>query len=345
MTAPFAQPIAIRHDTALGIFCLCAGIGLFSIQDMILKLLSDSYPLSQAMMLRGLTAAPLLALLAMRDGGLRTLFTPGTWAMIWRGLVMFLAYAAYYLALPALPLATTVALYFSAPLFITILSVAFLREIVGWRRWLAVLTGFCGVVIMVRPGASLFEWAALLPVMSGLAYGLSMILARKLGQSETATAMAFWGNLVFLALAAVMALALGDGRFASGSHPSIAFLLRPWVSPTAQDAALMCGCGVIAALGLTLLTQAYRIADSNAVAPFEYSFMIWGVFWGWAFFGEWPDSIAWIGISVIVGAGLMVLWREKVNDLPPAFEQISADALAAGAPALAVQAPSASRVT
>ena len=321
MTSP---PHAPRHDTALGILCLCVGIGLFSIQDMILKMLSGGYPLSEAMMLRGLVAAPLLALLTLRDGGLRTLFTPGTVSMIWRGVVMFLAYGTYYLALPALPIATTVALYFSAPLFITILSVFFLHESVGWRRWLAVLGGFCGVIIMVRPGGSLFEWAALLPILSGLAYGLSMIFARKLGEHETATAMAFWGNMVFLAIAALMAVALGDGRFAAGSHPSMEFLLRAWVWPTPQDAALLGGCGVIAALGLTLLTQAYRIADSNAVAPFEYSYMIWGVFWGWAFFGEWPDSVGWIGITVIVGAGLMVLWREKVNDLPPAFEQPTA---------------------
>lgn len=324
MTASPALRPAIRHDTALGILCLCAGIGLFSVQDMILKLLSGNYPLSEAMVLRGVTATPLLLLLALRDGGLSTLLTPGTKAMIARGFVMFVAYATYYLALPALPIATAVALYFSAPLFITVLSVVILSEHVGWRRWLAVLAGFCGVVVMVRPGASLFEWAALLPVLSGLAYGLSMILARRLGQDQTATAMAFWGNTVFLILAIAMALTFGDGHLAQGAHPSVAFLLRAWVWPTPLDAALMAGCGVIAALGLTLLTQAYRIADSNAVAPFEYSFMIWGVLWGWAFFGEWPDTLGWLGIAIIVGAGMMVLWREKVRDLPPAFEQPSA---------------------
>ena len=304
----------------MGVLCLCAGIGLFSVQDMILKLLSGGYPLSQAMVLRGLTALPLLMWLAHRDGGLGTLVTPATRSMVLRGLVMFVAYAAFYLALPALPIATSVALYFSAPLFITILSVVMLREVVRWRRWGAVMLGFVGVVIMLRPGASLFEWAAMLPVLSGLAYGVSMILARRLGETETAAAMAFWGNLVFLVIALCMALAFGDGRFAQAAHPSIEFLLRAWVWPSALDAALMCGCGVIAALGLTLLTQAYRIADSNAVAPFEYSYMIWGVLWGWVFFGEWPDSVAWIGITVIVSAGMMVLWREKARDLPPAFE-------------------------
>ena len=301
-----------RHDSSLGILCLCAGLGLFSVQDLILKLLSGSYPLSQAMVFRSLTALPLLLLLVAFDGGLRTLFTPGTRAMIGRGLVMFVAYAAYYLALPALPLASAVALYFSAPLFITLLSVPMLGEVVGWRRSLAVLTGFGGVLIILRPGAGVFEIAALLPVLSGLCYGLSMIFARKLGQTESAPAMAFWGNLVFLVIATAMALGFG-GTTAPDLHPSLAFLMRGWVWPTPLDATLMAGCGVIAALGLTLLTQAYRIADANAVTPFEYSAMLWGILWGWVFFAEWPDALAWTGIATIVAAGLFVLWRERVT--------------------------------
>lgn len=309
----------------MGILYLCAGIGLFAIQDLILKLLSDHYPLSQAMVLRGLTAMPLLMLIAARDGGLRTLITPAAGRMIARGLVMFVAYAAYYLALPALPIATTVALYFTAPLFITVLSVLWLKEQVGWRRWAAVGIGFLGVLIMLRPGASLFDWAALLVLVSGLSYGAAMIFARKLGETETAPAMAFWGNFVFLVMALLMAVAFGNGAMANDSHPTLGFLLRGWTMPTAVDAALMCGCGVIAALGLTLLTQAYRIADSNAVAPFEYSYMLWGVLWGWLFFAEWPDALGWIGIATIMTAGLLVLWREKVNELPPAFERVSAD--------------------
>jgi drug/metabolite transporter (DMT)-like permease len=319
------QSAPARQDTALGILCLVAGIGLFAIQDLILKLLSGSYPLSEAMVLRGLTAMPLLALLAMRDGGLGTLFTAATGRMIARGGAMFLAYAAYYLALPALPIATTVALYFSAPLFITVLSYFWLKEQVGWRRWGAVGLGFVGVIIMLRPGASIFDWAALMVLGSGLSYGFSMILARKLGQTETAPAMAFWGNFVFLTVALLMAILFGDGRYGTEAHPTLGFLFRAWAWPTALDIALMCGCGVIAALGLTLLTQAYRIADSNAVAPFEYSYMLWGVLWGWMFFAEWPDTIAWFGISTIMAAGMLVLWREKIRDIPPSFERISAD--------------------
>jgi len=307
MPAPIT---ALPRDSARGIALLVAGIAVFSIQDLILKLLSGAYPLHQAMVLRSLTALPLLLLLVHRDGGLGTLITPGTRAMILRGVVMFLAYTSYYLALAALPMATTVALYFSAPLFITILSVVILGESVGPRRWVALFAGFAGVLIMVRPGGDLFDWAALLPVIAGLTYAISMISARRLGSSETAPALAFWGNAVFLVAAIAMSAVLGSGAWESDAHPSLAFLLRGWAMPTAFDLMLMMACGVIAAIGLTLLTQAYRVAESSVVTPFEYTGLLWSVIYGWIFWRDWPVLTDWIGIAIITGAGLYILWRE-----------------------------------
>lgn len=296
-----------------GILFLIAGIAVFAVQDLILKLLSGTYPLHQAMVIRSLTAAPLLLILVHLNGGLQTLFTAGLRRMIGRGFVMFMAYTSYYLALAALPLATTVALYFAAPLFITLLSVVILHEKVGTLRWLAVGAGFVGVIIMVRPGSDLFDWAAPLAVISGLTYGISMVGARRLGTSETAAALAFWGNAVFLGCALILSVIFGTGDFAGIGHKSVAFMTRGWVMPTEFDIGLMMACGVIAAAGLTLLTQAYRIAQSNVVAPFEYTALIWGVLYGWIFWSDWPDSTGWIGISIIVGAGLFVIWQERTE--------------------------------
>lgn len=301
----------LQHKTSLGIAYLIAGISVFSVQDLILKLMSGNYPLYQAMLIRGLTSIPFLLLIAHLDGGIRTLITPGLPKMIARGAVMFVAYFSFYIALAALPLPTTVALYYSGPLFITVLSVVFLGEKVRLSAWLAVLTGFVGVVIMVRPGSALFDWAALLPILSGLTYGIAMIAARRMGQVETAAALAFWGNAVFLALACAMALIYGSGDHITESHPSLAFLTRGWVAPSATDLALMMTCGVVAALGLWLLTQAYRIAAASTVAPFEYMGLIWSVLWGWIFWRDWPDATGWLGIGVIAGAGIFVLMRER----------------------------------
>jgi len=307
--AHVAAPLPSPRAGASGVGYLVAGIAVFSVQDLILKLLSGSYPLYEAMVFRSLTALPFLLLLVHLNGGLRTLATPAMVKMILRGGLLFCAYSAYYLALASLPLATTVALFFTAPLFITLLSVAILREQVGARRWIAVLAGFGGVLIMVRPGSYLFDWAALLALGAGLAYALSMVTARSLGTTETAAALAFWGNLVFLAIA----LAMAGGQFSDQVHPSLGFLTRGWVAPTPRDLALMMLCGVIAAAGLTLLTQAYRLSASALVAPFEYSAMVWGVLYGWLFWRDWPDATGWTGIFVIVGAGLYVLYRENLS--------------------------------
>jgi len=294
-----------------GMICLTAGIAVFSIQDLIIKLLSGDYPLHQAMVIRSLTALPLLLVLVVLDGGVRTLVSPRPGLMIGRGIIMFSAYASYYLGLAALPIAKSVALYFTAPLFITMLSVVMLGETVGPRRWAAVAIGFAGVLIMVRPGSQFFEWASLLPLYAGLAYAVSQVLTRKLGAVERASTMTFYGNGVFLIGGALLAAMFGAGDMASGEHPSLAFLIRGWVWPTPVDFLLMAACGVVAAAGLTLLTQAYRVAPANTVAPFEYTAVVWGALYGWLFWRELPAANTWAGMAIIIGAGLYVLYRER----------------------------------
>lgn len=300
-----------RSSNTTGILCLTAGIAVFSVQDLILKLLSGDYPLHQAMVLRSLTAIPfMLALVRLFDGSLRTLLSRGWPAMLGRGLLNFTAYTAYYLALAALPMATTVALYFTAPLIITVLSVIVLHERVSAKRWLAVIAGFAGVLIMVRPGGDLFDWAALLPVFCGFAYAASMILARTMGSRDTAAAMAFWGNIAFLLCGLALSAWYGTGQHAGDAHPSLAFLTRGWATPTGFDLFLMCACGAIAAIGLTLLTHAYAISQSSVVAPFEFTFAFWGILWGWLFWSDLPDALGWLGIAIIIAAGVYVLRAE-----------------------------------
>jgi drug/metabolite transporter (DMT)-like permease len=170
---------------------------------------------------------------------------------------------------------------------------------------------------MVRPGGDLFDWAAILPILCSVAYAGSMIMARVMGTRDTAAAMAFWGNLAFLACAAGLALVFGWGGSGEGVHPSLAFLTRGWVWPTPWDMFLMMSCGFIAAVGLTLLTQAYRVAQSSVVAPFEFTFAFWGILWGWLFWGDLPDALGWAGIGVIIAAGIYVLRSEGVSQTKP----------------------------
>jgi drug/metabolite transporter (DMT)-like permease len=114
-----------------------------------------------------------------------------------------------------------------------------------------------------------------------------------------------------------LSLVFGFGHFDGAAHPSIAFLTRGWVMPSPTDLLLMASCGLISAIGISLLTFAYQIAPSSKVAPFEYSFMFWGVLWGWMFWGSLPDLIGWVGIAVIIGAGLMVIRTPQKEKAAP----------------------------
>lgn len=306
----------LRSRRLNGILFLLAGIAVFSVQDLILKFLSGAYPLHEAMVLRSLAAIPALLVLALWDGGLATLASRGWRAMAARGVLNFCAYTAYYLALAALPLATTVALFFTAPLFITALSVPFLGERVTGARWMALLTGFAGVLIIVRPGSALFDWAALLPLFSGLFYAAAQIFARRMGVRESATAMSFYSNLAFLGGATILSAVFGGGAFADEGQASLGFLTRGWSDPSLRDLALMLSCGVIAAVGLTFLTQAYKLAEASLVAPFEYTALIWGLTWGWFFWQDWPEPIEWAGIAVLVAAGLILLYGDRHSAEP-----------------------------
>jgi len=293
--------------TLLGALSLAGGVACFSIQDVVMKAVAGTYPVHEALAIRSMAAMPLLLVFAHLDMGLRSLLTPRMALMLLRGLVMLTCYTCYYLAIPALPLADCVALSFTGPLFIVALAGPFLGERVGLGRWLAVLTGFAGVLIIVRPTGGAVEPAALLPIMGAATYALGQLLARRFAGQEPTSVMAFYQNVVFLTGGLAMGAVLGDGLFAASAHPSMLFLLQPWSVPAWWDLALMLGMGCFAAAGVWLLTNAYRIAEANAVAPLEYTGLIWAIGWGYFLWGEVPGWETYVGVAVVLGAGLYVL--------------------------------------
>ena len=297
----------VQDRPVRGVICLCLGVFVFSLQDAVIKQVSGAYPLTQVVVIRSIVALPILLALVQREAGWRAIFSPGFWPLTARAAIMFVSYTAYYMAFPALPLADAVALYFTVPLFVTALAGPFLGEHSGWRVWLAVGVGFLGVMVMLQPGSGLFEPAALLSLLAAAMYATSMLMARKLGVSQAASVMAFYQNWVFLAGAAATAIVLNLLGVQSAVHPSLSFLVRSWVWPSLPDGLLIASCGVIAAIGITFLTTAYRIARANLVTSFEYSGILWAPLWGFLFFGEIPRPATLAGAALIVGAGLVAL--------------------------------------
>lgn len=294
----------------LGALALCAGIFMFSIQDAIIKGISGAYAVTLAVALRSVAGVPVSLLILHFDGGLRALATPHLAPILLRAGILYLSYTTYYIAFPALPLAEAVALYFTTPLIVTALAGPVLGETVGWRAWAAVCVGLAGVIVMLQPGSALFEPAALLSLISAFLYGASMLMARRLGAVAPASVMAFHQNWVYLAGACVTAAVFHLAGLHEAGHPSLDFLMRAWTMPTPVDMGLMALCGVIAAIGTTLLTQAYRVAQANFVTPFEYSGLLWAPLWGFLFWSEIPRATTVIGAGLIILAGLIATTRK-----------------------------------
>jgi len=292
------------NRSLLGIASLCLGSFVFSLQDAIIKSVSGEYAVTLALSIRCLVAFPILLAMVRYEAGLSRLMSRHISTFVLRGILLLVAYTSYFMALAAMPMAEAIALYFTVPIIVTLLSWPLLGEPVGLRSWLAVGAGFIGIVIILQPGSAVFEPAALLSLVSATTYALSMLIARRIGSSEPASVMAYYQNAVYLLFAVLAAASFHQIGVERLGHPSLDFLVRPWTFPDANDALLMGACGVIAAVGAWLLTNAYRLAPASLVSIFEYSGVIWVPLWGFLFFSEIPRLTTAIGMLVIIGAGL-----------------------------------------
>lgn len=306
-----------ENRQTLGIAIIVIGIFAISINDMLFKALSGDYPLHQLVFMRSAIGLTISLMIVHFEGGWRILKTrrPGLHAL--RGLLIVAANMSYFAALAALPLAEATALFFAAPLFITLLSIPLLGEKVGVLRFSAVLIGFLGVVIMQRPWAdtetlSVPRLVLLLPLFAALTYALTQIMTRKLGVETKASALSAYIQTTFLVVSLIFFLVAGDGRFAQGhDNPSMQFLLRAWVWPKGNDWWVVLGLGLNAGIIGYCLSQAYRLADAATLAPFEYVGLPLAVFWGFVMFAELPAAEVWIGMALILGAGIFVFVRER----------------------------------
>jgi drug/metabolite transporter (DMT)-like permease len=312
---PLSVRAAISRQT-LGMMSVAAGVSVFTIQDVIVKKLSGVYPVHQIVVLRSLVALPILlwATYAEQRGHIK--MHRGLLHLV-RGFVLYISYTLYYLALARLPIANVIALTFTVPLFVTLLSVLVLGERVRLRRWLALCAGFVGVLVVIRPGLGLFEPAALLPIGSALAYASSAVMARRLGSTESGGAMALTATAVYAVAGVLTAIVLAGVDPPVGGEEPIRFLLNPWLWPSALDFALLATCGCIAAFGFFFLSQGYRLSEANRAAPCEYAALPWGVLWGYLFFGNTPDTIMIVGALIIMGAGLYTLQPDPVLRATP----------------------------
>ena len=302
------------NSKLLGISCIILAHVFFTTQDMAIKFISGDYALHQVMMTRSIVAILFTLLIFVPiDGGFKFLRTQRLGLHLLRGFGIVIANLCFFTALISMPLAEVKAIFFIAPLLITALSVFLIGEKVGLRSWIAVLVGLLGVIIMLRPGSGFFNPASILPLVAALAYALVQIMTRKIGENEKASTMAFYIQLNFVAVSGLMGLIFGDGHLADPSQPTLNYLFRPWTVPSWGDSMIIIGIGLINGLAAYFISQAYRISKAGIVAPFEYVALPCSIFWSITVFGDWPDTVSWLGIVLIAGAGLFIAYSETVQ--------------------------------
>jgi drug/metabolite transporter (DMT)-like permease len=271
---------------------MSAGVAFLSANDAIGKVLTAHYPAVQILFLRNLIALPVAMLIAWRMGGAAALRTARPLAHLARGALWLCAAALFFTGLGRLGLAEATAILFAAPIFITALSALVLKERVGRWRWGAVGLGFVGVLVVVRPGGAAFQPAALFPLGTAFFYAALMISARWVDPRESV-----WTMMLYL---------VGAGALVSGLAS-----LAVWTPLHAADAWLFAGIALFGTLGITLMTQAFRVAPAAVVAPFDYTALIWATALGWAIWRDVPDAATWTGAAIIMASGAVVLVRRE----------------------------------
>lgn len=289
-----------------------------SVHDVLIKLLSGDYPLHQLTLYRSIVGICASLVFLRLEGGLRLLRTERPALHVLRVALIVLASMMFFISIGAMPLGAATALFFVAPLFITLLAIPVLGEPVGRQRLSAVAVGLLGVAIMAAPGVDWGEvprWALLLPVLSAACYAGMQVLTRKLGARATASAMSTYVQGGFILVSAGFFVVAGDGRFADAVGPGpLQFLLRAWIRPEMGDLWVFGLLGLLSGLMSYAIGQAYRLGTASVVASYEYAALPLAILWGWLFFGEVPRAVVWVGTALIAGAGLYVFARERARD-------------------------------
>ena len=302
-------------------FYVFLGMLCISINDLFVKQFSKNYPLHEIIFIRSLIAILFTLLLVKSEGRLKILKTQQPIQHALRAVAIFLCNMIFFSAIATLPLATATALFFVAPIFITLLSIPLLGEKVGIRRLLAVITGFLGVFIMMKPNtwsmSDIPPFIYFLPVIAAVLYALMQIMTRKLSKSSKPAALAFYIQLAFVIFSLIFGLIFGDGKLADvSSNTSLQFIFKGWAFPKTSDLPYFFALGCLASGVSYFMSKAYSTAAAASVAPFEYVLLPLSIFWGWTFFGDIPDLYILTGIIFVVGSGFYVLIREKKKEIP-----------------------------
>lgn len=294
-----------------GISFLVLALLILSLQDIAIKWIGGDYPVLEIVIFRSFPALAFSLLFYRYEGYQGLPHTRRHKLEYLRGIFLFLSFTTYFMGLAALPLAEVAAIRNSAPLMITFLSVVLLGEKVGPRRWLALIIGFMGVLLIVRPGSATFNLGSIFVLIATLLYALNVMVTRRLWTTDSSATMAYYSTLVYLVASIILApLAIVFGEMPN-AHPSIAFVFHAWARPSMLDLGIMAGLGLVWAGGMYFIARAYSVAQASVVAPFEYTTLLINVIWGFLIWREFPTWMTWAGVVLMLFSGTYILYREQ----------------------------------
>jgi drug/metabolite transporter (DMT)-like permease len=272
---------------------MCLSMVVFTSLDTMAKhLVMNGFPGPLGVFFRYAISLVIASAVIFGSGSPDLFSTRHPWLQALRGVLLMTSTILNFTAMKYLQLAQTAAIFFTIPLFVCILSVPVLGEKVGWRRWLAVMIGFAGVLLVMRPGTMNFHWAMILSLLASLCGAIYNLATRKVGGHDAAATSVFFSTLF-------------------GAAGSALSLPWTWIMPHGLQWVLLIGMGVAGAYGHFLLTTAHRIAPASLLAPFIYTQIIWMTLAGYLVFNDVPDQWTIFGAVIVVASGLFVFARER----------------------------------
>lgn len=297
------RPAASIYDQIApgrGLIIMATGFMIMSLTDGVAKILAETVPPGEVAWARFFFQSMLTVPIVVAATGWRSLVPDRIFANALRGVLMAGGTAAFFIGLKKIPLADSAAIFFILPFVLTILSVLVERERVGWRRWLAIVIGFGGALLVIQPSFDEFGLFALFPAASAVSFAFYMLLNRRLRGSGSAMALQTFAGLSGMV---TLALLLALGSLVGASEFTI-------VAPTLTQWAMLAGMGAFAALGHYLMIMAFRYTTPAVLAPTQYTQIFSSTAFGYFVFGNFPDLGKWIGIAIIIACGIYIFWRE-----------------------------------
>ncbi|MGX9142272.1 DMT family transporter [Mesorhizobium sp. 128a] len=299
MAQTLARSFTMRNVLLAGILLMLAGDFMFALNDAMGKWLVASFSVGQVVFIRSIGAFIVLGPMIANQGAGRLFRMERPVLQSLRVLATTVDTALFYAAVVYLPLADVMSFYMAGPIYVAALSHFLLGEKVGWRRWAAILVGFCGVLIILKPSSAAFSQSSLFALVGSIAFAFAIILSRRLrGTSDTT--LVTWQTIGTLLVGAVMTIGA-------------------WRTPSTLDFGAMLLLGIVSCSAHLMITRALKLAPASTLAPLHYSLLLWAVIFGLAFFGDVPGPRILIGSAIVVLAGLFIFHRQKVVEtvVPP----------------------------